>query len=331
MKIGLVFLRVTVIQMVLAAQSFALQPDASAGKPAEPPAGAQAGEGVYTTADQLLEALEKADVGLRTLTADIRYDRVFEIAGDRQIRDGSLVFVDDRGEARDAKGAEGEGAAGSRRFAIHIKSVQIGDRRDAEDRWLIFDGEWFVERLDAQKQFTKRRVARPGEHFDPLRLGEGPFPLPIGQKKSDIVSRYDVELLPATQDLKPNDPEDAAAQKALDGFVKGCYQLKLTPKESIRKGEELREIRLWYRAGSGAKGEATLLPRMARTVNRAGDVTLVQLINVKVNEPVDEGVTSTATPKGDWKVQIEDLAPAGEPQALEVPGREPSSAQTGGK
>lgn len=333
MKFGRGFLPVVMVQMVMAAGGFALQPDVRAPSSAEPPAGKPAGEGVYTSADGLLDALEKADVGLRTLTADIRYDRVFEIAGDRQIRDGSLVYVDTRGGAQGAgeeKQAGGD-KAGGRKFAIHIRSVQIGDRRDADDRWLIFDGEWFVERLDSLKQFTKRRVARPGEKFDPLRLGEGPFPLPIGQKKSDIVGRYDVALLPATQDLEPNDPDNAAAKKALDGFVADCYQLKLTPKQSIREGEELREIRLWYKPGAGEKGEPRLLPRMARTVNRAGDVTLVQLINVKVNEVVDEAVTSTATPEGDWKVQIDDLpreVGGGEPEAAEVPGREPSKAQT---
>lgn len=337
MKVVMACVQMAWVQMMWAPAGFAVQPEAgeaAAARPSEAPAGAPAGDGVYTSAGQLLEALEKADVGIRTLTADIRYDKVFEIAGDRQIRDGSLVFVDDRREAgaTTAEGQEaGEAGEGGRKFAIHIKSQQTGDRKEAKDQWLIFDGQWFVERLDAEKQFRKRRVARPGEKFDPLRLGQGPFPLPIGQKKSDILSRYDVELLPATKDLEPNDDGNEAAKRALDAFVEDCYQLKLVPKETIREGEELREIRLWYRSGAGAKGEPGLLPRMARTVNRAKDVTLVLLINVKVNGEVEAGAISTATPAGDWHVQIDDLPAAGQPEGLEVPGREPVSDQTGAK
>ncbi|MFA6044251.1 MAG: hypothetical protein WC718_04655 [Phycisphaerales bacterium] len=317
------------LQMAAAATGFAITRQPSAELPSETTQPAQTAPpvspvkpGDITTADQLLDALETADAGLHTLTADIRYDRVFEIAGDRQIRDGSLVYVDTRGDAAGAPGA-----AGGRKFAIRIKSVQIGDRKDPEDRQLIFDGQWFVERVDSNKSFTKRRVARPGENFNPLRLGEGPFPLPIGQKKADILKRYDVDLFPATKDLVSNDPGNAAAQKSLEDFVKGCYQLKLTPKPTIIESEELKEIRLWYRPGTG--NEPTLLPRMARTINRAQDVTLVQLINVKLNQPIDPESISTTPPKGDWHVQIDDLPPAGAPDSLVVPGKEPANPQTG--
>lgn len=314
-------LRIAALAMAAAGSPVSAQPRADLPGPASqtaPPAATPAS--AITTADQLLDALETADAGLHTLTADIRYDRVFEIAGDRQIRDGSLVYVDSRGEDPDE--------TGGRKFAIHIRSVQIGDRKEGDDRQLIFDGEWFVERVDSQKLFTKRRTARPGEKFDPLRLGEGPFPLPIGQKKADIVKRYDVELLPAAEGLVSNDPDNAVAQKALEAFVNGCYQLKLTPKPDIIESEELKEIRLWYRPGTGAAGEPTQLPRMAGTINRAGDVTLVQLVNVKVNEPVDPASISTTPPKGDWHVQIDDLPAAGAPDSLVVPGKKPSISQT---
>lgn len=315
------FLRVAMLQVFGAGVVFALPGQPGTETPhADLPqsVAASINPDEITSAEQLLDRLQTADAGLRTLTADIRYDRVFEIAGDRQIRDGSLVYVDTRNDAPNA--------TGGRKFAIHIKSVQIGTRKDADDRQLIFDGEWFVERIDSQKSFTKRRVARPGEQFDPLRLGEGPFPLPIGQKKADILSRYTAELLPATEGLVSNDPDNEVAQKSLEAFVKGCYQLKLTPRPEIIESEELKEIRVWYRPG--AAGEPSLLPRMARTINRAKDVTLVQLINVKVNQPVDPELTSTTPPEGDWRVQIDDLPPAGAPDSLVVPGKEPADTQT---
>ena len=36
--------------------------------------------------------------------------------------------------------------------------------------------------------------------FDPvLELGEGPFPLPIGQAKEDVKKMFDVEIIPAAE------------------------------------------------------------------------------------------------------------------------------------
>src|SRR5262245_30412700 len=52
--------------------------------------GAPAVPGRINTADDLLLALENADADLRSLSADLRYDRTFEIAGDRQVREGKL-------------------------------------------------------------------------------------------------------------------------------------------------------------------------------------------------------------------------------------------------
>ncbi len=297
----------------------AMQPSAS--QPAQTTLQAPAAN--FTSAEQLLDALEEADADLRTLQSDIQYDRVFGIAGDRQIRQGGLVYVDPRPAGQASTSKQG------RKFAIRITSVQIGERREQDDRQLIFDGEWFVERDNVRKLFQKRHVARPGDGFDPLKLGEGPFPLPIGQKKADILRRYEVALLTAGQDLEANDPGDEAAKASLEAFVKGSYQLKLTPKPEIIESEELKEIRLWYRPVVGPAGQTTLLPRMARTINRAADVTLVSLINVKTNQPVDADAISTMAPKEGWDVQIEELPGAGQPGALIVPGAEPSKPQTG--
>ncbi|MDX2016618.1 MAG: hypothetical protein SFY95_03130 [Planctomycetota bacterium] len=236
--------------------------------------------------DDLLTALERADEGLKTLTADIVYDKVFDLAGDQQTRRGKVYFEALAGQP----GSEGTKA---RRFAIDFDQLIVGGatgRVENERKGYIFDGQWLVERTPGQKQIIKRQVAPPGEKFDPLRIGEGPLPLPIGQKKSDILSRYRAELLPADKDVAEGDK----------GFVMGSYQLRLVPRPEREREDEFREIRLWYRAsGDGAN----LLPRMARTRARSGDETTVRLINVKLNAAIPAEVMDTTTPPG-WDADI---------------------------
>ncbi len=252
-------------------------------QPGEKPA-----SGEIRNADDLLTALETADAGLSTLTAGIRYDRTFEIAGDRQVREGKLYF-----QARRDGGDRAD-----RKFSIRFERLIVGQRVRDEVKEFIFDGEWLVEKLPGEKPplFTKRQVVPPGERFVPLRIGEGPMPIPIGQRREDILSRYTAELVSADADL---------SEAELKAFVKESYQLKLTPRADRPDEDEFREIRLWYQRKPGEVG-GMLLPRMARTINRSGDESVVQLINVQINGPIPEEVmkTSTPGPKEGWDVQI---------------------------
>lgn len=253
----------------------------------------------YKTVEDILLALEKADAELKTLQADMMYDRVFGIAGDRRIRIGHLYFQND--------GPASPGALPRRRFAFRTDTLQIGSRLQAEQLDLIFDGAWLIERNHGTKQFIARRIVKEGESFDPLRLGEGPFPVPIGQKRNEILKRYDAELLPAEQGLEANDDTPESLER-LRAFVKDTYQVHLTPKAEIREGEELRDVRLWYAPVGGASGR--LLPKLARTVNRSQDVSLVQLVGWKVNEAVPTDVLDTTPPTDPaWQVQGDGLAP----------------------
>jgi len=278
---------------------------AAFAQPVEPPAICHRAPGEFDTADDLLLALEKADADLASLTADITYDRVFEIAGDRQIRKGRLYFVDPRNDP----GANQPGApAKPRKFAIDFKTLQVGNRIDQQDKIMIFDGKWLVEKMPKDKQFIKRQVVAEGEKFDPLRVGEGPFPLPIGQKRDDILARYDAQLLPAEDGVIGQEPQKKPKEtEALIAHVKGSAQLKLTPKAARADSDEFTEIRLWY--FSDPDHSNRLLPKMARTINRAGDISIVRLDSVMPNSPVPADVLDTSTPPKDWDARVEELPP----------------------
>jgi hypothetical protein len=187
--------------------------------------------------------------------------------------------------------------------------VQIGRRIEPEVQEFVFDGMWMVERKPALNQVIRQQIARQGESFDPLQLGQGPFPIPLGQKAQAIRERYEAALLAPEDELMAHEP---AEQAGLAQFVKGTHQLRLIPRAELLPTEELKEIRLWYRREEGDKGE--LLPRLARTVNRAGDVTIVQMIGVKSNQPVPPEVMNAATPAG-WTQDVRELAPATDPGA----------------
>jgi hypothetical protein len=271
-------------------------PLASQGEHAEKPAAV-----ALSSADDVLRALELSDQGLTTFQASVRYDQVFELQGDRQIRDGTLSFEAPSGKAR--------------RFGVRFTRFRVGDVIHDEDLSLTFDGRWLYEKSMAKKQFITREIVAEGENSDPLRLGQGPFPLPIGQKRDDILARFDVTLLGAIEELAAHETSE---QAALEEFVKGCVQLKLLPKadQLASTGMKFKEIRLWYRIGDDAAGRAEaapaklrLLPRLARTISSEGNVSFVQLVKIRANQPLDTGALDTSVPQDDagWDVRTEKL------------------------
>lgn len=262
-------------------------PGAVMDEVAEAPAASDA----FADADALLTALEKADAGLVSFDAEIEYDRRFELQGDQHVRRGHIYYKVAPMDSAPDGAAEGRGV-----FAVLFEQIQIEDAVREERQSFVFDGEWFIEKNDAAKRFVKRQVALPGERINPLRLGEGPFPIPIGQKRADILARYTARLAPVNESLE-NEPHLNA------GFLEGSTQIVLTPRPEFGR-DEFREIRLWYRA----EGEGRLLPRLARTLNMQGDVSFVRLVGMRVNDPAfPEGIATIAEPaRGEgWEVQVE--------------------------
>ena len=241
------------------------------------------------TAQQLLIAIERVDERVDTLQADIQYDRRFKLQGDQHIRRGKLWYLTDR------QGRLNEDGTTTRAFEINFNDLWlVADQRKEQDRqtW-VFDGQWLIEKHPDKKQFIAREIAAPGEDFDPLSIKEGLMPIPIGQRAADVLDRFEVELVEHPEGL---DGEPAA----MVTFVSACYQLRLVPKERFAEDSKFKEIRLWYDI-------STLMPRMSRAVDRKGDVSFVQLLNVVQNERLPRGVMVVTPPPADagWDIQIE--------------------------
>lgn len=250
-----------------------------------------------TSVDELLSALETADRGIHTFQAGVMYDRRFLLQGDRHVRFGDLYY-----QVAGA-GGEVEGGKPRRTFSIDFRTLIIDDsKREDRNTW-VFDGQWLVERRPGEKQYIARQVARPEDPIDPLGLGESPIPFPIGQRKAAILARYEATMLKAEEGLTPGEgadeeEEEELAQRRAD--VEATWQLRLIPRAEHAEEDQFKEIRLWY-----TKEE--FLPRMARTINRAGDESIVLLINPKVNEelPAHAIDIEPPGPEAGWDVQID--------------------------
>lgn len=255
--------------------------------------GTAAARGEIADVSALLDALEVADAGVSTFQARVMYDRVLRLQGDRIVRIGGLAFrVDTPAQ---------EGRPARRTFAVNFDQVFIGEALRNESLRMVFDGEWLVEQNEREKRHVARQVALAEDPIDPLRLGEGPMPLPIGQRKEDIQMRFEAELLAPGAGLEAGEDagEEAQAQASRRlAFVAETYQLRLVPREAFVRELDFVEVRLWY-------DRRTMLPRLARTITTAGDVAWVQLIGVRTNEPLPGGVMEIEPPEGDeWQVEV---------------------------
>jgi len=246
------------------------------------------------TADALLTALETADKSLETLQCALVYDKRFSLQDDQQIRFGNLYFTSEKVPASDRR---------KKTFAVIFDKLYFDNSERSEQLALIFDGEWLVEKREADKEWIARQIAPPDAPIDPLRLGEGPLPIPIGQPKGEILSRFDATLLPYDDGFQ----NAVQADLAYRDYVAGCWQLLLMPKAETPDGERFQEIRLWY----APDAEGRILPKMAFTIDRKGDESFVQLIDTKVNKPIPDGVIDMRAPseKDGWIVQRDLLDP----------------------
>jgi len=235
----------------------------------------------FETAEQLLDALETADKDIDRLSAGVRYTKVFAIAGDAQQRQGVLRF-----QLRPRK-----------MFEIEFETLLIsGELRDVPQTF-VFDGEWFTEVYPGEKLMIHRRVVAPGETLDPFDLEQGPFPLPIGQRKDVILERFTPRLAPPDEGLLGDEFLAALAARARDG---GWLQLVLTPREGVEfandEGRAFETLRMWY-------DPVTLLPVLGLSVEpiegELADMKLLEFFRVRTNDDAEEGRFAVEAPAPD--------------------------------
>lgn len=243
----------------------------------------------------LLWALERSGARLATFSADITYERYREFEDERERRIGRLAL-------------EGEGTA--RRLGCLFSEFydSRGAKKESKDHWVYADG-WLGEADLRFKSFTKRRVIEPGASWDPLKLGEGPFPLPFGQAEAEVRARFVVE--PATL------PESSLVTSALAKAE--AYGMRLTPKPNTPLAKDARYVEVFYTSAAPGGGTAAaieqLIPRVVVFVKPSGDRSTIVVRNPRMNVPLsDDDRALLAMPNPDpneWSVDIRDWESAG--------------------
>ncbi len=237
--------------------------------------------------EALLDRLEHSADDLRNFRAKVRYDKWEAFLESRQIRGGELVYEVDECD-------------GSKRFAITFTQLVVDDARLEQRKEYIFDGGWFVEKDHQQKLFIKRQIVAPGEEFDPLKLGEGPFPLPIGQPKEEVLARFDVKLL--------DTPSDAVLASLFERAKVEAEGLELTPKPGTPEAEDFHRVELFYDSTTLLPVGIVIFDAEAFDLDDPDgrDRTMAFMFDHQRNQGVDAAVIDITTPKADagWQIDV---------------------------
>jgi hypothetical protein len=155
-----------------------------------------------------------------------------------------------------------EGKPATRRFAVVFEKFIDGSGRMDERpvRYIYADG-WLTEADFKQRTLVRRQLARAGEQYDPLKPGEGPVPLPIGQRRADVLARFDASL--ATS------PDSTLLLKSARPMV----GVRLKPKPGMAD-RDLVEASVWYDAQSLVPVGVEAQRKSGRTVVSLRDATM---------------------------------------------------------
>lgn len=133
-------------------------------------------------ADAILDRLEAKGKAIKGLSCRLIYTYVtVEPVEDKTTKKGTLLFA--RGEP-------------NAKFLIRFTELIAAGVIDRHEEHFLFDGEWLTELNQKSKSVIRRQIARKGERIDPFELGKGPFPLPFGQKRAEMLKQFEVTLSP---------------------------------------------------------------------------------------------------------------------------------------
>ncbi len=225
--------------------------------------------------ESLLDRLDRGADDLRDFQAEITYWKWDGVLQRNEVRHGEVLY-------------KAEDALHGRRFAILLRTVVVANRKRDQHKDYIFDGSWLVEIDHEARLFLKRQIVPPGKQFDPLKLGEGPFPMPLGQPKNEVLARFEVSRLSAPTD-------EALASRLVGVNLEG---LLLTPKPGTLEAKDVERLELFY-------DSATLLPAGISLAETGGDRKTVVLKNARRNAGIDDARLDISDPDPrEWRIDV---------------------------
>lgn len=213
--------------------------------------------------DQILDALDARGQGLTSFVATVSLSDADAGLGDASSRTGKVWYQ----------------AGDSPRLRITFdKRVANGRAVDEKVEYLL-KGPDLIERTYRTKTQVTHHVLKPGEKLNLLKLGEGPFPLPIGQKKEDVHAMFEVKKV----DAKGTDPANTV-------------HLQLLPKAGTRFERKFKTLDVWVDMKDS-------MPRRIETLDRnETSVRTTDLSEVQINARLADADFTLAGIAGDWNL-----------------------------
>jgi len=201
--------------------------------------------------DTVLDALDQRGKSMKEFTADVQLTTEDTAIGDPNTRTGKVLFQK-RGDQGDARL--------NVQLDFQIKKSGGQFIKVASKQQYLLEKGWLYDLDFAKRLRNERQVSKPGDKVNLLKLGEGPFPLPIGQSKEDVHKNFDVKMKP----LAKGDPSDT-------------IHLELTPREGTSLAKRFSRIDAWVDRSSN-------MPTRIDTLDAAGsEQRSTQLTNIVVN------------------------------------------------
>ena len=151
----------------------------------------------------------------------------------------------------------------------------------------LLDGPWLIDRNYQTKTEVKRQVLKPGQKMDLFKLGQGPFPLPIGQDPKDVHQQFDVKKIPSAKD----DPANT-------------IHIELTPKANTDLSRQFHSLDVWV-------DDKTHMPVRVDTTDVKKQTTRsTELKDINVNSPrgmPDSDFQLPNIDKENWNRHVESL------------------------
>ena len=195
-----------------------------------------------------LKALQDLGPKLHDFSADIRNTTESDGLGNDVTHAGKVYFQ--------------RTADGTTRVHVIFDQRISGNRiqRNEKTEYLL-DGPKLIDRNYRSKTQTTSDILQPGQKMDLFKIGQGPFPLPIGQDPAAVTKEFDVKLIAPDKD----DPAKST-------------HLKLTPKPDTRLEKKFNAIDIWV-------DDASHMPVRVDTQDKRNGVASTELSKIALNPP----------------------------------------------
>lgn len=243
---------------------------ASAQEPPAPALAARPGQlSADSSIDQVLDALHDVGRDLTDFTADVSLTITDTITEDSVTRLGQVWFQNK--------------ARGDARMRVLLDKKRNASRTLDEKIEYLLDEGWLRDRDYRRKVQVNRQVLRPGQKINLLKLGEGPFPLPIGQEKDEVKKHFDVQKVAPAADDPPR-----------------TVHLALKPLENSQFARRFSAIEVWVDTSS------RFPVRIAATDRNGAEKKTTELAGLKLNAGVaPEAFTMEKVDPKDWTIHDE--------------------------